>query len=217
MAKQKYYVVWRGVQPGVYDNWNDASRQVNGFAGAQYKSFESRAEAESAYRGAYGDYVSRGGGGAPKKSKRTVTAPEATALGIDMGALAVDAACAGVPGPMEYRGVWVATGEEVFHEGPYDDGTNNIGEFLAIVDGLRWLKEHGYASSVAIYSDSYNARKWVRDKVCRTNVQPTSRNGVIFTLIEHALQWLKSNDANNRILTWDTERWGENPADFGRK
>ena len=47
-------------------------------------------------------------------------------------AWAVDAACSGNPGPMEYRGIDLATGAEIFHFGPVH-GTNNIGEFLAIV------------------------------------------------------------------------------------
>ena len=51
MAKQqKYYVVWVGQNPGVYDNWNDCKKQVHQFENAKYKSFESRAEADAAFK-----------------------------------------------------------------------------------------------------------------------------------------------------------------------
>lgn len=48
---------------------------------------------------------------------------------FDMNTLAVDAACSGNPGPMEYRGVYLLTGQQIFHFGPIF-GTNNIGEFF---------------------------------------------------------------------------------------
>ena len=38
--------------------------------------------------------------------------------------IAVDAACSGNPGKMEYRGVYVADGRELFHIGPFEEGTN---------------------------------------------------------------------------------------------
>ena len=57
MAKQqKYYVVWSGKKPGVYDNWNDCKQQVYQFENAKYKSFESRGEAETAFKQGYEKY-----------------------------------------------------------------------------------------------------------------------------------------------------------------
>ncbi len=212
MKKQKFYVVWRGVQPGIYLTWDEASRQVTGFPDARYKSFESRAEAEQAYRGNAPVYRSSSG------PRPAVAKPDAATLSseVDTSAMAVDAACAGVPGPMEYRGIWIATGEEVFHCGPMPDGTNNIGEFLAIVHAAAFLKREG-RTDVVIYSDSRNAIGWVKAKVCRTKLLPTEQNGRIFELIDRAVAYLKENRLTNPILKWETRRWGENPADFGRK
>ncbi len=48
MAK-KFYVVWAGREPGIYTDWPSAQKQVIKFAGAKYKSFTSKAEAEAAY------------------------------------------------------------------------------------------------------------------------------------------------------------------------
>jgi ribonuclease HI len=208
--KPKFYVVWEGRRPGIYTAWPDAERQVAGYPKAKFKGFSSRQEAETAFRGRYWDYA----GKEPKAAKKP--AGDLAASEVLQDSIAVDAACSGVPGPMEYRGVHVGTGEELFHIGPFPDGTNNIGEFLAIAHALALLKEQG-KPDMPIYSDSYNARKWIRDKVCRTNVEPTSGNAPIFDLIDEALRWLKINKLTNPILTWETREWGENPADFGRK
>ena len=128
--------------------------------------------------------------------------------------LAVDAACSGNPGPMEYRGVHIASRQEIFHFGPMK-GTNNIGEFLAIVHGLALLKQKGF--DMPIYSDSVNAISWVRQKKCKTKLPRNEETEALFQLIERAERWLSTNTYTTRILKWETKEWGEIPADFGRK
>ena len=129
-------------------------------------------------------------------------------------AWAVDAACSGNPGPMEYRGVDLNTGRQIFHFGPMH-GTNNIGEFLALVHGLALLKQKG--SDLPIYSDSRNAISWVKKKQCKTLLTETAANKPIFDLIQRAEHWLQNNSYTTQILKWETSVWGEIPADFGRK
>ena len=129
--------------------------------------------------------------------------------------IAVDAACSGNPGDMEYRGVYVPTRQEIFRIGPFPEGTNNIGEFLAIVHGLALLKKKN--SSLPIYSDSANALLWVKNKKCKTKLQRNERNSPIFDLIERAEKWLETNTYTTPLLKWETRKWGEIPADFGRK
>ena len=133
---------------------------------------------------------------------------------VNANAWAVDAACSGNPGPMEYRCIDLQTGQQVFHYGPIH-GTNNIGEFLAIVHGLALLKQKG--SNIPIYSDSKIAQKWVRDGKCRTTLAPTSRNAELLGLVARAEKWLTTNTYTNPIIKWETKQWGEIPADFGRK
>ena len=134
---------------------------------------------------------------------------------VEANALAVDAACSGNPGPMEYRGIDLRTGQEVFHFGPVH-GTNNIGEFLAIVHALALLKRQGL--TMTIYSDSRNALLWVKSHKCRTSLKRTARTEQLFQLIERAEQWLNHNDYSDiPLLKWQTKEWGEVPADFGRK
>ena len=128
--------------------------------------------------------------------------------------LAVDAACSGNPGQMEYRGVHVASGQQVFHFGPVY-GTNNIGEFLAIVHGLALMQQRGL--DLPLYSDSVNAISWVRQRKCKTKLPRDARTEELYRLIERAEQWLHTHTYTTPILKWETSRWGEIPADFGRK
>lgn len=212
MAKQKYYVVWEGVAPGIYTSWTDCQLQTKGYEGAKYKSFDSREEAERALASSPYTYIGKNAA----KSKATPRLAPGSPLPKEVlaNSLAVDAACSGNPGPMEYRGVHVASGQEVFHFGPVK-GTNNIGEFLGIVHGLALLKQKGF--DMPIYSDSKIAIDWVRQKTCKTKLPRTAETEELFRLIRRAEKWLKENKYATRILKWETKQWGEIPADFGRK
>lgn len=206
--KQKYYVVWQGVEPGIYDSWAACQAQIKGYPGANYKAFKTRAEAEAAF---YGD--------APTNA-RSKDKPEPKALTGEMekevvwDSIAVDAACSGNPGVMEYQGVDTKTGYRFFHQ-KFPLGTNNIGEFLAIVHALAMFKQQG--KDTPIYTDSRNAMKWVREKKAKTTLKRTVQTEQLWQVIERAEAWLKANTYKNKILKWETERWGEIPADFGRK
>lgn len=226
MAKAKFYVVWHGVEPGIYTTWSECKAQINGVKGSVYKSFNTREEAEEAYNSSPYIYISRAKKTA-SDNQRTSDAnipmsPPANRtdtvlplpLEVQAEALAVDAACSGNPGPMEYRGVYLRTGQVVFHFGPMH-GTNNIGEFLAIVHALALLKQKGL--NMPIYSDSRNAILWIRQKKCKTKLERTPRTEELYQMIERAEKWLKENKYTTPILKWETTRWGEVPADFGRK
>lgn len=222
MKKQKYYVVWHGVEPGIYTTWSECERQVKGVVGAAFKAFDTEAEAREAYYASPADYI-KPRKTAPRPKPQPLQAPPAdrsdTILPlppeVTACALAVDAACSGNPGPMEYQGVDLATGQQVFHYGPVQ-GTNNIGEFLAIVHALALLKQQGRVMTV--YSDSRNAMLWVKAGKCRTKLKRNARTETIYQLIERAERWLSQNDWSHiPLLKWETSRWGEVPADFGRK
>lgn len=209
MAK-KYYTVWKGVNPGVYDSWTDCQLQIKNYKGALYKSFATREEAEVALNSPAHHYLHP----SEKSGQTSHVAKKQLPKNFDTNCLAVDAACSGNPGPMEYRGVYLLTGQEIFHFGPVY-GTNNIGEFLAIVHGLALLKKQGL--NMTIYSDSRNALNWVKQKKCKTKLERTERTEQLFQMIERAEKWLRENTYTMPVLKWETEQWGEVPADFGRK
>lgn len=207
MAGRKWYVVWSGLEPGIYDSWEECKQQIEGVKGAQYKSFPAHSQAmrayeegvEAFYRKNYGE-----AGGA-----NTSTPPITRAL-------AVDAACSGNPGVMEYRAVRVDNHQEVFRVGPFEQGTNNIGEFLAIVHALALLEQRGL-HDLPIYSDSVTAMAWVRNKRCKTLLPLTEASAPVLELVHRAEKWLHEHNYSNPIYKWDTVAWGEIPADFGRK
>ncbi|OQD44338.1 ribonuclease H [Croceivirga radicis] len=210
MAKKKFYVVWKGKKTGVYENWEDCKSQIQGIEGAQYKSFPTFEEAKKAYKGNYADYKG-------KKSKSNSLSPEAL-LKIgqpNYNSISVDAASSGNPGIMEYQGVETKTKKVLFKQGPFKQGTNNIGEFLAIVHGLAFLKQKN--SNRLIYTDSRTAMSWVKKKKCNTKLTPNAKNKDLFDLIARAEKWLRNNSYTTTIVKWETKAWGEIPADFGRK
>ena len=211
MAKQKFYVVWDGVNPGIYSSWTECQLQIKGYKAAKYKSFDSLQEAEQAYASHFSNYIGRNA--SPEKKTPACTFTEGQLPYIE-NSLAVDAACSGNPGPMEYRGVHIASQQQIFHFGPVK-GTNNIGEFLAIVHGLALLKQKGF--DMPIYSDSRNAISWVKQKKCKTKLERKADTEELFKLIERAEKWLHENTYTTKILKWETKLWGEVPADFGRK
>lgn len=209
----KYYVVWSGHHTGVFDTWEECKDHITGYPNARYKAFPTQEAAIAAYRGDPAEHL----GVIKSIAKHTTQHVNYDAIPeINTNSIAVDAACSGNPGLMEYRGVDVQSGAQLFHVGPLPGGTNNIGEFLAIVHGLAWLKQRGL-DSMPIYSDSMTGRAWVRNKTAKTTLTPSAQNAKVFELLERAIQWLKSNTYTNPILTWNTDQWGEIPADFGRK
>tara|TARA_B100000767_G_C19585709_1_gene459261 strand:+ start:183 stop:818 length:636 start_codon:yes stop_codon:yes gene_type:complete len=211
MSKKKFYVVWNGHKKGVFTSWNVCKKQINGFEGAQYKSFSSLDEAEIAFSKKYEDYKGK------STKKPLLSSSEKEKYGRpNLESISVDAACSGNPGKMEYRGVLTHNKKEIFIKGPYRKGTNNIGEFLALVHGIALLKSKN-KENIPIYSDSKIAMSWVKKKQCKTNLHFDASNKDLLELIKRAENWLKENTFKNPILKWETKAWGEIPADFGRK
>lgn len=209
-AKKKFFVVWEGKEPGIYKTWEECKRQIHGFEGALYKGFATETEAREAMVSPCWNYIGKNAV-AKKPSEEQIAK-----VGLPtMDSISVDAACSGNPGLMEYRGVYTKTGEQIFHQGPFKNGTNNIGEFLALVHGLALLQQKN--SPLPIYTDSKTAMAWVKAKKARTRLEMDATNAVLFELITRAEKWLQTNKFNTQIIKWETEVWGEIPADFGRK
>ena len=206
--KQKHYVVWKGRRTGVFSTWDECSAQVSGYPGAEYKAFDTRQAAEEALRGRYEDYEARPAAALSPERRLEIGAPI-------LESYCVDAACSGPPGPVEYRCLHTRTKEIIFQQGPFANGTNNVGEFLAIVHALALCQQKGL--TLPIYSDSENAILWVKQKRCNTRLARDESNQELFALVDRAERWLQHNEYANPVLKWETEAWGEIPADYGRK
>lgn len=263
MQANKYYVVWKGYAPGVYDSWEEAEIQVSGYPEASYRAFKTQEAAVEAWREGFDkegliqevaremarlskegtviefdEYkatdknispdnknVSKSSASVTNNTNNPATKTANDTAGkkvivqtpppYNTNSIAVDAACSGNPGPMEYRGVYVKTGQVLFKVGPMQQGTNNIGEFLAIVHALAMQEKQG--TQLPIYSDSVNAQKWVRQGFCKTTLEENEVNAPIFDLIRRAETWLRTHTFRLPIYKWETKEWGEIPADFGRK
>ncbi len=198
--KKKYYVVWRGHRPGIYDDWTAVLQQITSYQGALYKSYKSKWEAEKAFKQ---------GPSAMKAGKDTARAP------FIRDSISVDAACSGNPGVMEYRGVETASRKEIFHQGPFPMGTNNLGEFLALVHALALQKKAG--TKRPVYTDSGTALAWVRNKKVKTMLPRNEKTQELWDMVDRAEAWLRNNSYDIPVYKWDTRNWGEIPADFGRK
>ena len=209
--KKKFYTVWKGHNTGVFDSWDDCKAQIKDYQGAQYKSFLNFEAAKKAFKSNYKDYI-----GKKKVFKSELSEEQLKKIGLpNYNSIAVDAASSGNPGKMEYRGVETKTKKQLFIQGPFEEGTNNIGEFLAIVHGLAYLKQRN--SNKIIYTDSRTAISWVKKKNCNTKLERREKNKPLFELVDRAVNWLKSNNYTTTVVKWETKAWGEIPADFGRK
>ncbi len=206
--KEKFYTVWKGKKPGIYDSWATCKAAIDKEKGVQYKSFATFEAAKKAFNGSYDDYKGKKSTALSKEELKKIGFP-------NYNSIAVDAASSGNPGVMEYRGVDTKTTKELFKQGPFKQGTNNIGEFLALVHGLAYLKKNN--SNRIIYTDSKTAMSWVRKKKCNSKLVETVYNVDVFNLIRRAEDWLKHNSYTTTIVKWETKAWGEIPADFGRK
>jgi ribonuclease HI len=207
--KEKFYVVWFGNPPGIFGSWKECQLSIKGVKGAQYMSFPTFAQAKTAYNKEYADYKG-------KTIKKTLSNEQLQKIGEpNLYSIAVDAASSGNPGIMEYRGVDTQTHKQLFHQGPFQQGTNNIGEFLALVHGLAFLKKN--ESDRILYTDSRIAMGWIKKKKCNTKLKQSAKNKTLFELVKRAENWLKTNKYETIIVKWETKAWGEIPADFGRK
>ena len=205
VKKKKYYVVWEGHNPGIYEDWATAQAEIANYSKPKYKSYPDLESATIAFRkGWAAEYKKRpdnkSGSKSPYISK----------------SISVDAASSGNPGIVEYQGVWTDNKKQIFHAGPFQHGTNNLGEFLALVHALALLDKQG-KYDIPIYSDSRTAMAWVRNKKVKTTLERNNRNEEIFTLVDRAIVWINTHQVKNKILKWETKLWGEIPADFGRK
>jgi ribonuclease HI len=229
----KWYVVWIGRDPGIYQSWKECSNQVDGFKGAKFKSFPTREEAKEAFKTSLHSSSHLYNSIPKQKMKSTAVVSSTPNLLVNecsplpmlhptfpsKWALTVDAACNGTKAIGEARGVLIPDGNQVFRVGPWPFCTNNIMEFIAIIKGLQWIWDKGVR--VPIYSDSNTAIGWVHRGICNTQNKPPF-GSIVDAEINACTKWLSITrqqcpELLDLITKWDTAKYGEIPSDFGRK
>lgn len=204
---KKHYVVFKGREIGIFEHWDECKASTVKFKGAKFKSYNNYDKAVDAF-------VRFSKKSQPKKTFNRIT-PKNQISAKPTSGFAVDASCLGNPGLMEYQCKDINNGKVIFNKTQFYNSTNNIGEFLAIVDILRYSNSNKDYRDV--YTDSRTAMSWIKKRKVKTSLKPSPSNEKTFNEIKLAEKWLDNNNIKNRILKWHTSEWGEIPADFGRK
>jgi ribonuclease HI len=217
MAK-KHYVVWVGNNTGVFDNWAETQKATSGAKGAKFKSFPNITEANKAFTESYELHYGNSDGEKSTSGKIKVKITKK----LDLKAyLTVDAAYNGKES--EWRGVMCGTDfphePEIFRSPVHSGGSNNIGEFLALIEGICYLLKSNQLH-IPIYSDSKTALAWHRNKEHKSTVIDNKINDpVMMNKFFKSFDFLngKAKELNYILEKWHTKEWGEIAADFGRK
>lgn len=207
---KKWYVVWVGTEPGICETWEECQIRTQGYPGARYKAFDSSREAIEAYRKDLDAHAD------PRAVIRAIAHAETSRTNyanikeIYPGSVAVCGSCDHATGMMQYRGVDVLSGTELFSFGPVA-GSENVAEFLAIVHALALLQKQR-KDRVAIYCSNGIAQMWVRQKKSNAHVPPVPAYAKMGQLLVRADHWLEVNTFHNFVIKWKTDEWGPNPA-----
>lgn len=130
-------------------------------------------------------------------------------VSLDEG-IAVDAAHSTKNKKTEFRGVDLKTGEILFYK-DLGNQTVNIGEFLAIVEAVKYIIDHDFQPKV-IFSDSTTAISWFKNKRTASGKRnPRLMKAEIY--LRAIAYWVDEIE----VIKWNNQLWGETPADFKNK
>ncbi|MCK5738943.1 ribonuclease HI [bacterium] len=231
--KKKWYVVFTGHQPGVYDVWfGDAGAevQIKSYPGAKFKGYPSRSEAE----GAFANFLNNGVN--PIKNSRKNTLPKQVLLDFPLDKntfiLYTDGGSIGNPGPGGYGAVLKSTADTEEFSGGYRLTTNNRMEIIGCIVGLSHTPA---GAKVTVYSDSRYvvntctkgwARRWQANNWMRTRTESAINADLWEQMLELLdqrqvkFEWVKGhagNPLNERCdkLANSTARKSNLPPDPG--
>ena len=161
---QKFYVVWSGRQTGVFTDWATTQRAVIGYAGARFKSFPTRAEAEEAFAGGSASVPIKSASKPPASARNSDRRAAHNAHQFDVS-IYCDGACEPNPGNAGSGIVVYRAGklEELWYGLYHPRGTNNTAELNALYHALRMAEaEIKTGNSVEVCSDSAYAINCIR-------------------------------------------------------
>lgn len=211
----KYYVVRKGVTPGIYRSWSECQMQVTGYPNAEYKSFKKKEDAISYMQG-----VSTRPSRNLREERKTAREHYDT-YGLPAEKyLVVDGGTRGNKGDgssrVEYQ-IYDNQARDIVYNSAEYVGTSNIAEFLGLVGAIRYQQENNLTDHV-IYTDSNVALRWYENQSVKTRLDRTSLGADrTYAQLKADVEYLKSLSIVPDVRKWETRAWGENPSDFGRK
>lgn len=223
-----YYGVWQGRNIGIYSNWDECKAQVDGYKGAKYKKLKAINEQEAKI-----EFFAEMKNVQSNENNKTTTISNIPNISLssettkvkswpkdypEKDYLTVDGAAEGQKN-CEYQAVFLKSKKVAFKSKLYQGGTNNIAEFLGLVEAIKYIKENNIEP--VVYTDSVTAMAWIRNGVANTTARETGKiTDELEKLLQQAEGFLKSNNilvSKVEIRKWNTKDWGEIPADYGRK
>jgi ribonuclease HI len=227
MAKKKYYAVAVGRSCGIYTDWATTEKQVKGFAGAKFKSFPTKAEAEAWQENPV--YQKKEGSKSPKQEAGLVSPQQQ--CDPDVIIVYTDGGSINNPGPGGYGVVIEKDGNRQELSGGFRHTTNNRMEMMAAIVALRTLQNCG--KKIFLYSDSSYlvngiskgwAKKWRSKGWLKSDGQPVLNIDLwkelldLLTEVKVSFNWVKGhagNELNERCdrLAVSAARQSEMPAD----
>lgn len=169
MAKKKYYAVKRGRDVGIFESWESCKRSVDGFSGAEYKSFADIEDAQ-AYLGW-------------KENPGAKTKAAGEQLAFSETEACISGVCAYVDGSYDVAsgrysgGAVIVDGDSVtelkqaYNDGDQSQLRNVAGEIMGARLAVDYCISKGY-EAVTIYHDYEGVGKW-GDNLWKANLEMT--------------------------------------------
>ena len=158
MAKKKIYAVRKGKTTGIFYSWDECSASVNGYPGAEYKSFTTKEEANSYLGNSFAVQIEE------EKKDQKNTALHGTESTLTAY---VDGSFDPSIGKYAFGCILLTPDGEIIRESgngqdPESLAIRNVaGEMLGAMYAVQWAINHGYPS-LTIYYDYEGIAKWAK-------------------------------------------------------
>jgi len=156
MAKKKIYAVRKGKTTGIFYSWDECSASVNGYPGAEYKSFTTKEEANSYLGNSFAVQIEE------EKKDQKNTALDGTESTLTAY---VDGSFDPSIGKYAFGCILLTPEGEIIRESgngqdPESLAIRNVaGEMLGAMYAVQWAINHGYPS-LTIYYDYMGIEMW---------------------------------------------------------
>ena len=158
MVKKKIYAVRKGKITGIFYSWDECSASVNGYPGAEYKSFTTKEEAN--------DYLGNSFTAQIEEEKKDQKNTSSSSTESTLTAY-VDGSFDPSIGKYAFGCILLTPEGEIIRESgngqdPESLAIRNVaGEMLGAMYAVQWAINHGYPS-LTIYYDYEGIAKWAQ-------------------------------------------------------